>query len=376
MSENTEEKPFKSLKLTSLKVAKAAPKESAPAPVDAAPAGEKASPLSLGAPRATASPTEPVEPSAPSAAATPAPALSPSAASTGPVLKPFKVLSVAPKPAESAGATEEAPKAFKPLEVKVARSAASGTVAEVVGTGAPAPTESVGEAVAGATEASSPQGDASASVAPPLPGNGMKLKAVVAVAEPAAEPAAADGGAVTGKAKAKAAVAIPSMRPLIFIGAGVLALAVILGVGLFLFGGDDAPASAPVAVAPSKSPVAPAKPVAPVSPEPGPDGGTVPTPVAPAKPVDVVAPPVSVAPATEAVSARIRRPEVVAWLDGVTVTAIAAQRLTMDGRAYSLNEIVRAEGALRWVGRDSVTGRLLFVDDAGVVYEKAARGSR
>lgn len=350
MSENSEEKPFKTLKLTTLKAAKpAAPKESG-AP---------------GAAQASASP----EPAAPallsesaSASTTPAPRLSPPAAATGSVLKPFKVLPVTSVPSDAATpAAAPESKAFKPLEMKVAKAAASGTVAEVMGRGA-------------------------ASAPPPLPAE--EKPAVTSLEPTAAEvkptslvklkgpekaaPAAPEAAPVP---KAKAAVAKPSLRPLLVIGGVVLALLIAIVTAMVVLSEDGSSrrATRPVVPAagaaknpsagvekPAENPESPAEKTAELGE--GASAAVVGIPV-PAPAPEVIAEPI-----------RTRRPELESWLNGSRVTAVSAQRLTMNDQVYSLNDKVGSEGALRWVGRDSRTSDLLFIDEVGAVYSKPTRG--
>lgn len=167
-----------------------------------------------------------------------------------------------------------------------------------------------------------------------------------------AEAAEADVGAPV----VKAPVAKPSAKPMVVI--LVAAIALILAGGgamVFLFTGKPTEPVKPVEV----EPVAAVEPVEPETSEP------TSTPES-TKPDNSVAP---VAPAP-----RTRNPELVVWLASAKITTIATQRVTMNDRIYSLGSAVNPEGTLRWIGRDSQTKDLLFIDDNGVVYNRSTGG--
>ncbi len=381
MSENSQDKPFKTLKLTSMRsadtaksaavapeadpVAKvlarpepivmpaaevaspAAGEPACPAPSKAAapppggPAKDAPNPASfnlvnfkVGGTKkkepSTEAPTVmpgvdpvPVEAPADSPAPTPPPALSPSAATSGPAgLKPFKFL-VQPMKPEDPG--EDG--AHRPQEIKLSRAVSAG-----LGSAESTP-PTVGAA---ADEAARPGAFALKQSSPPVKAE----VSPVAVAAP----------------HPRAPVAKPSAKPLVLILAAAVAL-VVIGGGVMIFLSREKPA---VPVRPVEvTPVTPAIPVEPVE---------VVTPVpAPLPPQPVIPPPVVSAPRTS-------NPGLESWLAGAKVTIVAAQRVTMNDRIYSLGATVNPEGTLRWIGRDSKTKDLLFIDDNGVIYSRHAGG--
>jgi len=71
--------------------------------------------------------------------------------------------------------------------------------------------------------------------------------------------------------------------------------------------------------------------------------------------------------------ARLRDDGLTRWLDDARVTTVSSDRITMNRHVYALGAAVNPESSLRWVGRDTVSGNLLFMDGARVVYEKSPR---
>lgn len=341
MSDNSQGKPFKTLKLTSLKTADAAnapvtptavpPDANAAEPTSTAPAESgvfpqvKPADASGGrvpsAPAASGSfslhsfkPVTPTDSAGPPKAGSTSggarPELSPSAAVSGrPGLKPFNTLVPSVNPAVSPGAADAG--AQKPQEIKLAR-------------------------------ASSPRIDG------PAASPGASADAPPALPESLAPRESVETPVTT-------AVARPPMRPMV---AALVIVVVLLvaGVGATVFLSSRVSSSAK-APAPAVTPTESAEVVSPD----------------PAVPSET--PPETVK--TPAVSApRTRDPALEAWLAEARVTTVASQRVTLNERIYSLNSAVNPEGTLKWIGRDSVTKDLLFIDKAGVIYTKSVGGGR
>lgn len=345
MSEPTGDKPFKTLKLTSLKSAKGKPVEgveSAPvvpagAPVEAVPAVDapavQATPevsetkapemrmpppvaktggslnmmsLKIGASKASGA-------DSPGAATTPAPKLSPGAASSGGTPKPFKVLS----------ATPTGLGAVVPPAIPVARER------DVI----PDTRSVVGEA----------------SAAPPA------IPAPVEKPRPVVKPAPVEERPVEAPSKR-------SRKPL-FIAVGALVLVGVAAGGFFvLSAGSTTPKEEPV------------KRLVPEGPT---DADPVPNPDAAGLKPEVLRSVVSVPADKGPVGApKVRRTELDDWLQKTSISTVTSRRITMNERHFSFGDVVNSTGNLRWMGRDSQTRDLIFIDEDGVVYTRPSGGQK
>lgn len=348
MNEPTGEKPFKTLKLTSLKSAKSKPVESGVAPEEPVAsevvAGEAApgpipteTPVVPEVPEGKAAAmrmpppvvktggslnmmslkiggTKPTASDSPGAATTPAPALSPGAASAGVGLRPFKVLSSTPS-----------------------------------GLGVPVPPP----AVISLERDVVPDTDVASKTA---------LAAVSSVAAPVEKPPAVSKPAPVEEKKFEAPAR--SSRKPVFIALGVAALAVAAGVAVFVL--KDAGSSA-------KSDV----PVKRVVTEKQPEAEPVQVSGKTGAPPEMVKPAGAVVPDKVPVGApKVRRAELDDWLQKSTVSTVTSQRITMNESHYSIGDVVNSAGNLRWMGRDSQTRDLIFIDEDGVVYTRPAGGQK
>lgn len=349
MSENAGDKPFKTLKLTSLKSAKPASADAAPAssPTDeptkvggdspaevpvvspvvpplaenkpaseSKPAFKVGGSLNMMSLKVTATPKTSA-PETPSAATTPAPELSPPAASSAPAT-PFKVLTPTAKSALTESAANSAP------------------VPPVLPVGAPPSIPAAASNVGVPVE-----------IAPLKPS--VKLASAQEKKAPVAAPA------LPAKANSK------RTRVLALAGVAVVVLAVAALFATGVLGGSQEEAAVK-----GTEPPPPVEPVTTTTPE-------VTPPVIPVEPqpnsgtgsqVDT--------PPEAAVSPKTRRPELDEWLAHASITTVTDHRATINGTVYSLGSVVNATGSLKWIGRDTVTRNLLFIDDAGVVYTRAA----
>lgn len=400
MDDSAGQKPFMKLKISSAKPtgeAASAPQDGASAPVPATPDRAK-----------TASPFM-----------TPPAALSPSASTTGPVLRTFKPaapgtvspatsdagaasLPPVPGPApEAPSASGEPAPATKTYEegpskkLKLQKLPPPGTVA---------PTPAVSASAAGAVSAGAPKVSAAPAPAAPTSGAPTFAPMSTSAAKPASEAKTEDSGPaasapagvpvgaasaplsapsapvdvappsspapkVEGRpapAKAPAATATRPVAPVVLIGAAIGGLLVLCFLA-FRMATSAVPVSVPApevesgrAVAPpsvsltSDRPATDAAPGVTESPKAGPDTDRV----------DGTG---------EVEVARTRDAELSLWLDSARVTSVSSDRITLNRRVYALGSAVNAEGTLKWVGRDTVKGSLLFMDKAGVVYEKSVR---
>lgn len=327
MSEDSGDKPFKPLKLTSLKAASSA----APAPVESAGSGDSA-------PNSAVSPTAPV-----------------AAAGTS-ALKPFK-LAVTPRATEpesgSAAAAdarttlpvEESSPAFvtlKPLNISAEAAVPAEPDAKVSGGAVFKPLSFT--SAAGAIPVEAPE-------IAPAPAASAAAKPVLSRAEVAPAPAAIAPPTVgpAGKTRQK--------RVLIAMG---VFTAFLVGVGVFFLGGK-----------PTVTPLAPEVPVKPGGGETPGSSDPVTTDKPDVAPNPVATPTAPVEPKEPAVVApRSRKPELEAWLKAAVLSTVTSQRIALNDGAYSVNDPVNPERTLRWIGRDSVTRELLFVDNDGIVYTK------
>lgn len=160
-------------------------------------------------------------------------------------------------------------------------------------------------------------------------------------------------------APARSAVAKPSLKPLILLlGGGALVLAAL---GCFLITQWESEAlpvvtAPPGPVAVRSTPVPSSAPVAATEGAVMTGGGADSAPIETADPIPV---------------SSDKNAEIDGWLEQAAVTFVASKRMTMEGRVYSLGAVVYPVGALRWIGRDSQSGDLLFMDENKVIYTKS-----
>lgn len=322
------EESFKTLKLTTLKAAKPARASESQAEGLSGPANEPASADSL----------------SPSVAPSPPAAVSPAAASATtetPALKAFKyVASPTPPAAEPvASASIVASEPVSPPASHVASFGSSPSFA-MSSTDAPRESEPVREALSPLTVKASPA--AKVSVAP--------LKS----------PAPAEASANKARSSKKV-VPVAILATILLLGA---ALAVS---GVF----DDAPKVKPLPPVPEPKPE-----VAPPQKKPPSPASTPAAPVAGGESVAVPAStPVAAPAAPAAISPMNRKPATVAWLNAAVLSVASTQRITLNDKAYALGAVVAPEHSLVWIGRDSITNNLLFMDGDGVIYEKSTISS-
>lgn len=348
-----EEKPFKTLKLTSLKTAKAAQPSPEPTPAAAVPASEPT------APAASPAVTAPAE-----AVVTPPPALSPSAATTGSSLRTFKLSSL-PRPKEAV-----APEPGTPVEGEPADS--------------PKPAGFKTLTVASAIEPTSPEitpvslGGSETAEPPPA-----IVPPIITLAAPA--PSVSTGDPVAPSAPAsdsdrgvtKSARAPLSKGKKVAILGGVLVPVLLIGILVVLSDEGSPPPPVVKPVPPVVKPPVVTPPV--TNPPPVKTPGGAADAVKPVEPTPVVNPtPPVVDPKVPVVDPKLpvvetptgRDAATESWLAMAEVSSVTPTRLVIDRRVVDLNGYANPEKTLTWIGRDSNTKELLFMDAAGVVYSR------
>lgn len=289
---------------------------------------KKSSPESESPPPLT-SPADTVTPApfeSPVPAKTPPPALSPSAAASAPPgLKPFKFL--VPTVTPGASIESDDASANRPQEIKLSKVGSPGL------------------------------GSVESVPSPPVAELDEAERRSLFALRQSSPPAKPEEVPPVGVAKSpeKASVAKPSARPMVVILVATIALvAIAVGAMVFLFG---------------QKPAATVKP-----PEVIPVSTVVPVESATTGPTPVIEPEEPNPGASVVTAPRTRSPELVVWLASAKITTIAAQRVTMNDRIYALGAPVNPEKTLRWIGRDSTTKDLLFIDDKGVIYNRPTGG--
>lgn len=364
MSDDTTDKPFKTLKLTSLKSAKAsvpvAVSEPIAPPVDGAPS---ISPVVEAAAEETAGagPVVPTERVMAGAAA-----VSPSAATSSPALKAFKLpLTSRGAPASAAGEVTPPP-----------ATATSGGMSFTAKSRNPAPLATdVPEAAVAPVQSGFAEQPAPVSLTglSPLPAQapapGLPSSAAISAAE-SAQAAAPSRPSVSLARPTVAPAASAEQVQVKPVGAGrsqktklallaCVLVVVLAAVGVYLGSESPEAVTSPVVVVPAKRPA-------------------VVTPVVVAPPVDSaplvssapVLPPPPVVEEPAAGVAHSRKPELESWLKSAVLSAVSQQRIILNDKPFAQGAAVNPEGTLTWIGRDSATRELLFVDQDGVVYTK------